>query len=243
MGNYEVISGQHRFLAAKSLGREHINATITNANDTDALLSSAQENTFRKELTTHDRDRTAYRLYIMGASLNNICQSLSCTTPTVKNCICRYEYLTDAIKEIFYKPKVAGTKPVISMSTCNFLYKLKPEYQENILNSISTCNNASAISGFFRKLRVSDPDMFLLSPFRLIKPEPRNYMHNSLNLSIPQSNNQGLVFDQRSSQHTEGYREIKVGNISGMLSSQQCQLIFNLCNTNTEMLPLAHLFN
>lgn len=119
---YEIVAGQRRYLALKSLGRETAPCRIISVTDTVAETISLTENTHRSQLTTADKIRIYNRLYqIHDGNLAKVAKLVSITVPTLT----KYINIAALPTEILVRLDSKGDNR-ITVETATALTKVPP---------------------------------------------------------------------------------------------------------------------
>lgn len=109
-GNYEVVAGERRYQAAKSLGLNEIPTIIKELDDKDAFTLAIVENLQRQDLNPIDEALAFQRLIQeFEFSLEDITQFVSKDKTTVVNAL-RLLKLPDMIKEALQKGMITRTQ-------------------------------------------------------------------------------------------------------------------------------------
>lgn len=108
--NYEIVAGERRYQAAKSLGLKEIPTIIKELDDKDAFILAIVENLQRQDLNPIDEARAFQRLIgEFEFSLEDIAQFVSKDKTTVVNAL-RLLKLPDKIKEALQKGILTRTQ-------------------------------------------------------------------------------------------------------------------------------------
>ncbi len=109
-GSYEVVAGERRYQAAKSLGLKEIPTIIKELDDKDAFILAIIENLQRQDLNPIDEARAFQRLIDeFEFSLGDIAQFVSKDKTTVVNAL-RLLKLPDTIKQALQKGIITRTQ-------------------------------------------------------------------------------------------------------------------------------------
>lgn len=100
-GKYEILIGQRRFLAAKQLGWETIDAKVLSQplSELDARVASFSENAQRRDLTPKDKAETCRYLLDKLGSVRAVAEHLGVSETTVRKWL-GYAAVPEAIKEM-----------------------------------------------------------------------------------------------------------------------------------------------
>ncbi|WP_275882499.1 ParB/RepB/Spo0J family partition protein [Halorhabdus sp. BNX81] len=85
-GEYRVVAGQRRTLAAQQVGLDEIRANIRDLDDKEARLLSITENAdeYQKDVPPGDRAKTIKKLIDDGVDIPQIARQMGCSEPTVE---------------------------------------------------------------------------------------------------------------------------------------------------------------
>ncbi|WP_135667455.1 ParB/RepB/Spo0J family partition protein [Halorhabdus rudnickae] len=85
-GEYRVVAGQRRTLAAQQVGLDEIRANIRDLDDKEARLLSITENAdeYQKDVPPGDRAKTIKKLIDDGVDISQIARQMGCSQPTVE---------------------------------------------------------------------------------------------------------------------------------------------------------------
>jgi ParB/RepB/Spo0J family partition protein len=85
-GEYRVVAGQRRTLAAQQVGLDEIRANIRDLDDQQARLLSITENAdeYQKDVPPGDRAETIKKLLEDGVDTSEIASKMGCSVPTVE---------------------------------------------------------------------------------------------------------------------------------------------------------------
>jgi ParB family chromosome partitioning protein len=98
---YEILIGQRRFLAAKQLGWEKIDARVLSQplNELEAKVASLSENAQRRELTAQDKAETVTYLREQLGSVKAVANHVGLSEATVRKWL-GYAAVPDAVKRL-----------------------------------------------------------------------------------------------------------------------------------------------
>ena len=131
-GRFELIVGQRRFLACKTLGMKTIPSIIRDdLDDTDATIVSLVENVHRADMNPIDKSRAYKRIYETYGNYGEVAKQAGVSIPTVR----RYITLLNLAPSIQEKLSTAeGPAGVGSLS--KLAETFAPDQQEEALREI-----------------------------------------------------------------------------------------------------------
>ena len=129
---YELIAGQRRFIACRSLDIENIAAIVRHdLNDTDATVLSLVENVHRADMNPIDKARAYKALLAEYGNEKLVAKETGITAPTVK----RYLSLLKLASPI--QEKVSTSEGPAGIGTLAVLANtFSPEEQEQVINAL-----------------------------------------------------------------------------------------------------------
>ena len=135
---YEIIAGQRRYLAAKSLGWKRIKCNLVdNVNEFKKLVLSLSENIERKDMSNYDKIKTYSELWKYNTNFKEIEKAIKITKPTFDKYIRISRLDDDIIRLLDIKPK----KDSITLEVADELSKAKGDINY-ILNKLKDIKNA-----------------------------------------------------------------------------------------------------
>ena len=152
---YEIIAGERRWRACKSIGKETIKANVVEIDDHSARLISFKENSLREDLTDQEEEKFIYGLWKKGvenrlySTYTAMSESTGITASKISNSISAYEE-REGLKKIyqgkdfdkFTTPEITGSRGMIDDLTARVqLMELKHEGKING-QELKSCSKA-----------------------------------------------------------------------------------------------------
>ena len=126
---YEIIAGQRRYLAVKSLGWKRIKCNVVdNVNMFKKLVMSLSENTERKDMSNYDKIKTYSELWKYNSSFDEIKKSTNISKTTFERYI-RISRLNDTIIRLL---DIESKKGGITLEVADELSKTKGDILDKI---------------------------------------------------------------------------------------------------------------
>lgn len=184
-GNYEVVAGERRFLAAKSLGLKEIPTIVKDVNDKDAFVLALIENLQRKELNPLEEAGAFKRLVNeFGVSLEEVAQLVGKDKTTIVNTL-RLLKLPDKIQEALKRGLITRTQ------ARTILGVEEPKAQERLFKQI--LKEKLSVREIEKKARLASGKKKTIDPFIL---EVEEKLQKSLGTKVKifnKRNNQGRI--------------------------------------------------
>jgi ParB/RepB/Spo0J family partition protein len=132
---YELIVGQRRFLACKSLGWKTIPALVVQPQSRlNIILASFSENIYREKLNYRDKMEAAMQLYKELRSVDQVAKHLGVTSHTVKNYM-GYAAVPDEMKKMVEEEK-------LGVSTAMEIVRNVPDEKKAIAIAKKVCEKS-----------------------------------------------------------------------------------------------------
>ena len=154
--NFEIIAGQRRFMACKSINMESISCSIIDVADQQAEEISLVENVQRNQMTNIDKIKSYSKLYDVYKDINKVAKTIHISKPTLQRYL-KLNILPDTILQ-----KLDSKNEKITLDVAVSLTKL-PQHTNysDILSIVENLPSKQQIKAIkdFSLMKTDDLDM------------------------------------------------------------------------------------
>lgn len=183
LGTYEIIAGERRWRAARTLNLENVPVIVRDYDDREALEIALIENIQRDDLTPIEEAEGYNRLLVeFSYTQEELARSIGKSRSHVANML-RLNQLPDHIKEMIQSGKISAGHARTLVNADNM-----EEMAKNIIENSLNVRQAENLRRSSRKpAKLELPDTELAQQTKIIENEIANILRLDVNLKVKQS--------------------------------------------------------